>query len=265
MKARNGDHLMIPFECDNCIFWKLTRRVPDCGNYQDSLLLNCIRRANFDSFWSRSSKTVNQNRLMVNRQLTLSKTLGLNGPYVQTCRLPDYDYCGYEVAVSMLLMSIGSSGKHSNVNLQFDTVRRLRTAYEIFLRSSSEAGDLNCSIVDQDGSYTRLSQDPCGSLWFHRFAEAMGNRMGKVYLPNLAMTHKLIMGFFHVIESRIRDAKDQKSKHDLIIFSTYCAVSYVLSLRGDEGFLLDVKELRNNWLNHPDKYLVITLLGKLKV
>jgi hypothetical protein len=133
------------------------------------------------------------------------------------------------------------------------------------LRSSSEAGHLNCSIVDQDGSYTRLSQDPCGSLWFHRFAEGMGNRMSKVYLPNLAMTHKLIMGFFHVIESRIRHAKDQKSKHDLINFSTYCTVSYVLSLRRDEGFLLDVKELRNNWLNHPDKYLVITLLGKLKV
>ena len=147
----------------------------------------------------------------------------------------------------------------SNVNLQFETVRRLRTAYGNFLRSSSKAGHLNCSIVDQDGSYTRLSQDPCGSLWLHRFAEGMANRMGKVYL-----THKLIMRFFHVIENRIRDAKDQKSKHDLIIISTYCAVSYVLPLRGDEGFLLDVKELRNNWLNHPDKYLVITLLGKLK-
>ena len=255
---------MVPFECDWCIFWKLTKRLPNMQNYQDKLLMCCIRRAVLDSFWSRSTKTVNQNRLLVKRQVTLSRTLGLKSPFIQKTCMPNYDHCGYELATSMLLMSISSGGKHSSNNLQFDTVRRLRTAYGNFLRASSEACHLNLSVVDQDSTYTRLSQDPCGTLWFHRFAEGMANRMGKIYIPNMAMSHKLIVKFFQTLESQIEASKNSQAQHDLIIFCAYSTISYVLSLRGDEGFLLDVKELRANWTNHSSKYLVIALLGKLK-
>lgn len=51
--ARDGDHLMVPFECDTCIFWKLRNVAPnpiDC--LKDKLLLACIRRVNLDAFWS---------------------------------------------------------------------------------------------------------------------------------------------------------------------------------------------------------------------
>ena len=132
------------------------------------------------------------------------------------------------------------------------------------MRSSSEASHLNLSVVDQDSTYTRLSQDPCGTLWFHRFAEGMANRMGKIYIPNLAMSHKLTLKFFQTLETQIHEAVDANTRHNLIVFCAYSTVSYVLSLRGDEGFLLDVKELRSNWTNHSAKFLVIALLGKLK-
>ena len=60
--ARNGDHLMVPFECDRCIFWKLKcpRFIP--GNYQDEMLSDCICQANLNDFWSRASSTVNRNK-----------------------------------------------------------------------------------------------------------------------------------------------------------------------------------------------------------
>ena len=51
MKARNGDHLLTPFECDTCIFRKLQRRDKIPNNPQDLLLLGCIRRANLDAFF----------------------------------------------------------------------------------------------------------------------------------------------------------------------------------------------------------------------
>jgi hypothetical protein len=50
--ARNGDHCMVPFECDLCIFRKLKRRSPDLTNPGDDLLLACIRQINLDAFWS---------------------------------------------------------------------------------------------------------------------------------------------------------------------------------------------------------------------
>ena len=174
--ARNGDHLLVPFECDYCLFWKLKEMVPRPDNHQDNLLLACIRQANLDSFWSRASSTVNRNRQLARRQMKLSSILGLPGPYVQESPLPIKDYCGVRIASTMLLMSIDTTGKHSNQYLQFDTVRRLRTTYGNFLRSSNQSCHINTSIVDGDGKYTRVSQDEYGTLWFHRFMEGMSNR-----------------------------------------------------------------------------------------
>ena len=64
-QARNCDHLMAPFECDYCIFWKLRKTFPNPDNFQDKLPLGCIRRANLDAFWIRTTSTVEGNRLQV--------------------------------------------------------------------------------------------------------------------------------------------------------------------------------------------------------
>ena len=74
--ARDGDHLMAPFECDRCIFWRLAGRNPSLSSDQDKLLLACIRRANLDSLWARSSPTVYQNMRKVIQSLEFSATLG---------------------------------------------------------------------------------------------------------------------------------------------------------------------------------------------
>ena len=44
----------------------------------------------------------------------------------------------------------------------------------------------------------------------------------------------------------------------------YIAVSYVLSLRGNEGRMIDLKGLRNNWQPDRGDHFVIALWGKLK-
>jgi hypothetical protein len=56
--GRDGDHLLIPFECDLCIFRKLRHHDPLITSEQDKLLLACIRRISLDAFWSRASSTV---------------------------------------------------------------------------------------------------------------------------------------------------------------------------------------------------------------
>ena len=89
LRARDGEHLMTPFECDLCIFRKLRKVEPSLDNSQDELLMTCIRRINLDAFRARASNTVNQNRRQVNASLKFSKLLGLAG---------SFDHCGYEVA-----------------------------------------------------------------------------------------------------------------------------------------------------------------------
>jgi hypothetical protein len=56
-----GDHLMIPFQCKlyqfrNILLWNL-----DCCNVNNLEILDTMRRANLDVFWSRQTSTVGTN------------------------------------------------------------------------------------------------------------------------------------------------------------------------------------------------------------
>ena len=51
-QARDGDDLMVSFECDLCIFWKLYGRAPSSESETDRFGMDCIRRVNLDAFWS---------------------------------------------------------------------------------------------------------------------------------------------------------------------------------------------------------------------
>jgi hypothetical protein len=105
LRARDGDHAMVPFECNLCIFRKLRDRSPDTANPEDELLRACIRRINLDSFWSRATATMRGNRDKIAQAIGLSATVGLLGPYEAECSLPEDDHCGYEVAIEMVLQS----------------------------------------------------------------------------------------------------------------------------------------------------------------
>jgi hypothetical protein len=105
---------------------------------------------------------------MLKQGLEYSLLAGLEGPYWHDGPLPAYDHCGYEVAIQMVLKS-RSPAKHSSTYTQFDTIRKLRTVYGNFLRSSSLANSQVMALGDEKGRYQRFSTDPCGSLWFHRF------------------------------------------------------------------------------------------------
>ena len=119
--GRNGDHCLVPFECDTCVFVKLQGRLPDITNSVDELLLACIRRVNLDAFWSRSKHTVRGNREKISLSLKFSEAVGLRGLYVVDGPLPSFDHCGYEVAIDTILYS-RCPGVHSNEYTQFDTI-----------------------------------------------------------------------------------------------------------------------------------------------
>jgi hypothetical protein len=56
--ARAGDHLMIPFQCEVCHFRKVMQGVPAKSLPRDQEILEIMRRANIDAFWSPESSTV---------------------------------------------------------------------------------------------------------------------------------------------------------------------------------------------------------------
>ena len=58
IQSHEGDSILYPFEFDECLFNCITGapRLHSYDNYQ--ILLNHIRRANLDAFWSRAKDTV---------------------------------------------------------------------------------------------------------------------------------------------------------------------------------------------------------------
>jgi hypothetical protein len=261
--GRDGDHLLVPFECDLCIFRKLKSRNPIPGDQQDLLMLACVRRANLDAFWSRAKSTALTNRDKVAFGIKLSATMGLLGPYEADGPLPEEDHCGYEVAFEMLLHS-RRPGSYSDTYTQFDTIRKLRSAFSNHCRASAKANRISMALGDQKGRYLRFATDPCSSFWFYRFIEGARNRMGQDWRPNKAIPVKLLLLVLEAADLKIREAVSPREKNRWIVFHTYVVVCYTISLRGCEGFLLDLAGLNRKFSAGGDKYIVIALLGKIK-
>ena len=62
----------------------------------------------------------------------------------------------------------------------------------------------------------------------------------------MALSIPLLLQLITSVEERIEQSRDKKEKHTWIVFVTYTVVSYVISLRGNEDFLLDLEGLNDN-------------------
>lgn len=264
LEARYGDHLMAPFECDTCIFWKLRKAKPNPEvNASDKLLLDCIRRVNLDAFWSRMTSTVLTNKDKFRAGLKLSESVGLEGPYIVTSGFPEWDHCGYEVAIQMVLASL-KPGRYSSEYTQWDTIRKLRTAFTNQFKASGQANSVEIALCDDKGHTQRLSSDPCASVWFGRFFMGCKRRMGQDWRPNKAMGNLLILKLLRRVFSRKQNAESEVEKERWLTFGAYICTTYVLSLRGVEGLLVDVTGMIANRHGEERHYFVIALLGMIK-
>ena len=261
--ARSGDHLMIPFECDSCVFLKLKNHLPDPQFPVDRLLLACIRRMILDAFWSRESSTVKANTRRAKKLIETASIFQIPGPFYYNGPLPLYDHCGYRIAVSMLQLS-RNPGRHDNSYTQFDTIRAYRATYGNFMRSSPQNNSTTLSVGDFNGQYQQhITEDETGSFFFKRFMVGMRNRMGQIHKPNLALSIDLFIELIKGIHLKLDQSIEEEDIHLWSSILTYIVISYVVSLRGPEGFLLDLDGLIEHW-NRSDNYVTIALLGRLK-
>jgi hypothetical protein len=170
-EARDGDDLLVPFECDYCVFIKITGRVEKgINDPADAYLMACIRRVILDAFWSRARSTVASNTRLMREMILLSASLGFDPPVESPGPLPGFDHCGYKVAILMAAKST-RAGRHSESHVQWDTIRKYRSAISNQSRASRISNFTSWSMTDYKGTgYDRLTEESCGSLWFHRFS-----------------------------------------------------------------------------------------------
>ena len=218
---------------------------------------------NLDAFWARARSTVTENTSRIKRTIKFSNSLGLLGPFEHTGPYPDHDHCGYEVAAA-ILMNSRRPGRYHKSHTQFETVRMLKSSYSSHFNSTPATNTNPLTWVDRKGNYTRVTTDKCGSLWFSRFMVGLKTRMGQTYKPNQAMSHPLLIATITLAESKIDGATTSKEASTWITFISYMVITYVLSLRGSEGLMLDLSGLIKQWEVNRTNHVVIVLSGKLK-
>jgi hypothetical protein len=257
---------MIQFECDLCVFSKLKGRPPAHANATEKLVMACIRRATLDAFWSRADSTVTGHARHIKEGIELAEFLGIEPPYVPAGPLPPFDHCGYAMAILMLVKS-RQKGKYHSSHQQWETIRKIRTAYGNQIRSGAVANSLCLAMGDADGkSYSRLCSDPCASLWFKRFISGCQRRMGQDWRPDRAITNKMLLFLLAKIEHRLDSWKDPVEQRRCIFAGGYFVLSYVNSLRGPEGLLLDLEGCLKHFppaVGEKDD-VVFALLGTVK-
>jgi hypothetical protein len=96
----------------------------------------------------------------------LSRSTGMKGAAEAPGPLPKTDHCGYEVAIQIVVASLGA-GRYSKTHKQWGMVRRFWSAYLNQVRAARDANANPIVVTDADGkSYMRIGHDACGSLWF---------------------------------------------------------------------------------------------------
>ncbi len=264
--ARNGDHLLTPFQCDLCVFRNLQHRNPIADSFQDITLLCCIRRANLDSLWGRETLTVKstlsaaQHLLRTWRRVGLHPDLPARGPY------PLGDPFGYRVAIGMLLKSL-EPGRHNKQYQQFETIRKLRAGFSNIYLSSLE-GTSCLRTMGGDRIKHALTHSPTQSTWFERFSQGCIRRMGQDVRQNWAITLATMHELLSLLDQEWR--APQNSAHQELVASigAFSVIAFCASFRGSEAFMVDLRGLikhqqellQMNQLDH----VVVPLLGRFK-
>jgi hypothetical protein len=78
------------------------------------------------------------------------------------------------------------------------------------------------------------------------------------------MSTKLILAVLEEAKGRMSDAPTYCETNRWTVFHTFAIVAYVISLRGSEGFLLDMGGLRRHRQLESSDHCIIALLGKIK-
>jgi len=262
LSARDGDHLVTPFQCDICVFRNIQGRNP--GSH-DGLVMACIRQANLDACWGRETATVSSPLRAVRQTIQLLSPVGVKPPYPALGPFPVADTMGYTMAITMLLKS-RQPGKYATYQ-QFETIRKLRAGYSN-VHMASLIGQDSLRFMGGDKAKQYICSCPTNSLWFDRFAKGCLSRMGQLVKQDRAVSLELMHALCSLLEQEWEAASDIKSRSQVARLGAYSVIAFCGSFRGPEVFMTDLFGLikyGEERLTAGDKeYVMIPLLGRFK-
>ncbi len=266
--ARNGDTLGCPFQCDFCCFVNVRQRVPDETSYNDARLLCYIRRVNLDMFWSREPPTVAALLTQIKKGNRMSRYLGLDPVALPLGPWPARDDLGFQIAIEILRAS-QEPGRNVASYQQYDSIRKIRSAYSSIFESSPLAAKIGLSFKGSRGAMVHFTDSPLNSLFFRSFMSGLEKRMGKVVCQDLGLDVRILKSILENMDAEIRDpATPWARKRHLAVCAGAFVSLYAGALRGGEVFLMEGKELASRInqgrMDTRGSHVYVPLMGRFK-
>ena len=192
LSARRGDMLTSPFQCDYCWFFNITKRVARDIFNSDARLLAYIRRVNLDVFWSREPSTVANTMRALSKAKTLSDELGLPPVQLTVGPWPVVDTCGFQIAIE-ILKSSQRPGRNDSTYTQFDSIRKLRSAYLTIYDSSPARCLENGCLKNDRGQISYFIDSPTQSKLFTMFMHGCEKRMGRMVKQDMGLSFDMLV------------------------------------------------------------------------
>jgi hypothetical protein len=89
-------------------------------------------------------------------------------------------------------------------------------------------------------------------------------KLGQDWRRNKAISIELLILVLEMVDLKTQEATLLPEKDHWIVFDSYVAVCYVLSLQGCEVLLMDLAGLHQKFATGGTCYIVVVLLGKIK-
>jgi hypothetical protein len=256
---------MCPFQCDLCHFRNIQGRDPAPGLTKDKLLLQCIRRATLDAFWSRESSTVAANFRGSKRLQEIGDSVGIlsvcppMGPYSVE------DTSGMGVAVCILLRSLDPGRTEDTI--QFSTARYLRSVFSNVYHASAEH-QTGMAVMAQGTAKTYVTDCPTYGYWFSRFMRGVHKRMGEEVRSDYALSVQVLHKILGNLNVRWAEATSIPRRKEIVEIALFLVFTFCLGLRGKEVVKMDIAgfvtyfEAGKEHPNHP--HVMVPLQGRFK-
>ena len=260
--------LVTPFQCDYCWFINITKRPARDIFDADAQLLAYIRRVNLDMFWCKEPGTVGNTLRALEKGRRISEELGLDPVQLSVGPWPVADTCGFQVAIE-ILRSSQLPGKNASTYTQFDSIRKMRSAYlAVFESGPVRCSDNGCFKTDKGQTFA-LVDSPTQSRFFTMFMHGCEKRMGRLVKQDMGISLEMMLELLAVYERELNDGAVDISRKRMIII---CAGTFIIlfagALRGGEVFMLEASEFvkRRNDGRDVEKngHVVVPLMGRFK-
>ena len=237
-------------------------------SHNDERLMGYIRRVNLDLMWSRERGTVGNTLAAVNKGRTMSIELGLAPQTIKLGPWPLGDGQGFQTAIEMLRAS-QKKGKNDASYVQFDTVRKIRTAYSTVYESSAAAGLHTSTFKGSHGNTFAINKGSTDTRLFRKFMTGLEKRMGRFVIQNAGISIELLLAMLGDMEEEYSKREISRArKRELIICGSAFVVLFSAALRGGEVLLGEASELvrrieeGKHHANHP--HVLFPLMGRFK-